>query len=102
MLPSQSRMQILSSLCALLAVLQSCYGLEYEIFGNGTSPQAAYSMHNSSITIFEDPGYANLVSDWMTSQNGGIIPGRIDTHHHYIPDFYAQYLEKYSMWPMPL
>ena len=91
-------MQVLPALFALLAFLQLCHGLEYEVFSNGTSPQAVYSKQNSSITVFEDSGYADLVSDWLTTQSGGITPGRIDTHHHYIPDFYAQYLEKYSAW----
>ena len=98
----QSHMQVVSNLCAFLALLQCCHGLEYEVFDNGTSPQAIYRKENSSITVFEDLGYADLVSDWLTSQNGGIIPGRIDTHHHYIPEFYAQYLEKYSTWPLPV
>ena len=85
-----------------MALLQCCHGLEYKVFDNGTNPQATYTRQNSSITVFEHSEYADLVSDWLTTQNGGIIPGRIDTHHHYIPDFYAHYLEKYSTWPHPV
>jgi hypothetical protein len=57
---------------------------------------AVYSRPNSSIPIFEDQMYAELVSDWLSTQSRSVVPGRIDTHHHYVPGFYAEYLEKYS------
>ena len=48
----------------------------------------------SSIRIFESPDHAALCTDWPTSRES---PGRIDTHQYYIPQFYADYLERYSV-----
>ena len=51
----------------------------------------------ASIRVAESPDHAALYSDWPTSRTS---PGRIDTHQHYIPQFYADYLEKYSAAPV--
>ena len=55
--------------------------------------QTRASDRTVSIRVFESPDHAALCSDWPTSRES---PGRIDTHQHYIPQFYADFLEKYS------
>ena len=96
MLPCRAQLLLLVSTIAVS--LRTSYSLEYAVGTNGTPHVAVYSKPNSSIPVFEDQTYAELVSDWLSTQSRSIIPGRIDTHHHYIPDFYADYLEKYSTY----
>ena len=99
MLPCRAQLLLLVS--TLAVSLRTSYCLEYAVVSNGTSPVAVYSRPNSSIPVFEDQTYAELVSDWLSTQSRSIVPGRIDTHHHYIPDIYADYLEKYSTLILP-
>ncbi len=96
MLFSRGQSRALLCLCAA-AVLAHCgQSFEYEASTNSTLPSADYSKPDSPIPVFEDQAFAELASDFLLTQSSNTVPGRIDTHHHYVPSFYAEYLEQYS------
>ena len=93
-----SRGQPRALLCLYAAAVLAHFGqsFEYEASTNSTLPTADYSKPDSSIPVFQDQAFAELASDFLLTQSSNNVPGRIDTHHHYVPFFYAEYLEKYS------
>ncbi|CAK0786343.1 hypothetical protein CVIRNUC_009556 [Coccomyxa viridis] len=96
MLFSRGQSRALLCLCAA-AVLAHCgQSFEYEASTNSTLPSADYSKPDSPIPVFEDQAFAELASDFLLTQSSNTVPGRIDTHHHYVPSFYAEYLEQYN------
>ena len=80
----------------LLAAPHSRYAHGHEEPICSSDLSAEGSKRNPSIRIFDSTEYAALVDDWPRS---GESLGRIDTHQHYIPHFYADYLDKYSAIP---
>ena len=84
------------SLYTVATLARYCQSFEYEASKNSTFPVADYSKPDSSIPVFEDQDFAELASDFLLTQSSDTVPGRIDTHHHYVPPFYAEYLEKHS------
>ncbi len=76
---------------------RSACGLAEPICASDLETKA--SQNNYLISLFESSDHAALCSDWPTSRERH---GRIDTHQHYVPQFYADYLEKYSAGFLPL
>ena len=83
----------------LLAAPQSRFARGHEEPICSSDLEAQPSERKTSIRVFDSTDHAALVDDWPRSQES---PGRIDTHQHYIPQFYADYLEKYSANPHTL
>ena len=48
------------------------------------------------VSIFDDPTAPALASDVLAMQYSTRTLGRIDTHHHLVPSFYSDYLDKYG------
>ena len=98
---SRGQSRALLCVCAAAVLAHSGQSFEYEASTNSTLPIADYSKPNSFIPVFEDQAFAELASDFLLTQSSNTVPGRIDTHHHYVPSFYAEYLEKYSASQKP-
>ena len=88
-------------ICRLhLLVLISCTFIVPKIsvcvWGSLVSKHVTSNDETKPVSIFDDQSASALASDLLAMQHGTRKLGRIDTHHHYVPDFYATYLDKHG------
>ena len=74
-------------------VLTRC--IDASVFGSLISSVTSCD-ERQPMSIFDDPTASALASDMLAMQHSTRKLGRIDTHHHLVPSFYADYLDKYG------
>lgn len=71
--------------------------LSMDVFVHGNLvPYSTSTDDAKPMSIFNGPTTPALASDLLAMQHSTHKLGRIDTHHHFIPPLYADYLEKYG------